>query len=167
MSFFPFLFPLEPLNKYVENGCQINTVLYSTTSGFQPHQKKREVIYLYSIQLSYYSGVQGRRPRASFTSMGWDWPFDGDWNCVWENGDSAPMTVAQHAWTIFDADYALVVPSADAADAGARTYFDWADGTRQTLHTDQYDEGLGYRVVVWTTTHEHYPTIRWEMRGQA
>ena len=94
------------------------------------------------------------------------WPFDGDWTCVWENGTSACMTVAQHAWTIFDADYALVVPSAaDAAD-GAKTYFDWADGTRQTLHTDEYDEGLGFRVVVWTTTHADYPTIRWEMRGQ-
>ena len=73
---------------------------------------------------------------------------DGDWTVVWENGETADVSVVDGKWAMgWGTQYELDTK---------RQSFKWRDGTVQTLEYVQDDGSLK-----WTTTHRQYKVITW------
>ena len=76
---------------------------------------------------------------------------DGYWTVRWASGATEPITLRDGCFSVYGEDYEIEV-------AGGRYFFEWGDGTVQTLLA------FDGRTITWSTTNPDYPRIWWDRR---
>ena len=72
----------------------------------------------------------------------------------WASGATEAITLRDGCFNVYGQDYEIEV----AWPPGGRYFFEWGDGTVQTL------VAFDGRTITWSTTHPDYPRIFWDRR---